>query len=270
MGSNLNKKTKVIAVTGGKGGVGKTTVAVNLSIVLSQLGQKVLLMDADMGLANVDVLLGLKKKHDLSDVLYGDYQLDDIIIKGPADISIVPASSGVQKMAELSYGEVSAIISYITDLSEKPDYLIIDCAAGISDSVLALSSAADDLILVVCNEPSSITDAYAYMKLMNNDFGHNKFRVLANMVATKEASQTVFAKLTKVADRFLDVSLDFLGMVPYDRFLSKAILKQRAVVDIYPSSKSGQAFMGLGQKVMKWPENKMSGRVAFYLDQVAQ
>ncbi|HSB95554.1 MAG TPA: P-loop NTPase, partial [Spongiibacteraceae bacterium] len=186
---------QVIAVTGGKGGVGKTSVSVNLSVALAQMGRRVALLDADLGLANVDIMLGLNAKHNLEDVLAGTYSLLDIMLQGPGGIRIIPASSGTQHMSQLSALEHAGLIHAFSEISEQIDVLIIDTAAGISDSVISFVRAAQEVLVVVCDEPSSITDAYALMKLLNRDYGVSRFRVLANMTRTAQEGQNLFNKL---------------------------------------------------------------------------
>jgi len=166
---SANRPVKVIAVTGGKGGVGKTNLSINLSIALAELRRRVVLLDADLGLANVDVLLGLKAQYNLADVLDGSKRLQDVMLNGPAGIKVVPASSGVQQMTSLSPQEHAALIYAFNELADQLDVLMIDTAAGISDTVLSFVQAAQEVIIVVCDEPSSITDAYALMKLLNAD-----------------------------------------------------------------------------------------------------
>jgi len=192
---------QVIAVTGGKGGVGKTNVSVNLSLALAELGRRVMLLDADLGLANVDVLLGLTPKRTLADVIEGRCELRDVLLQGPGGIRIVPAASGTQSMVHLSPAQHAGLIQAFSDIGDNLDVLVIDTAAGIGDSVVSFVRAAQEVLLVVCDEPTSITDAYALIKLLNRDYGMNRFRVLANMAQSPQEGRNLFAKLTKVTDR---------------------------------------------------------------------
>jgi len=262
---------QVIAVTGGKGGVGKTSVSVNLSVALAQMGRRVALLDADLGLANVDIMLGLNAKHNLEDVLAGTYSLLDIMLQGPGGIRIIPASSGTQHMSQLSALEHAGLIHAFSEISEQIDVLIIDTAAGISDSVISFVRAAQEVLVVVCDEPSSITDAYALMKLLNRDYGVSRFRVLANMTRTAQEGQNLFNKLTLVSERFLDATLQFVGSVPFDDGMRKAIQRQRAVVDMSPRSKAAMAFHGLAEKVDKWPlPSSPRGHLEFFVERLVQ
>lgn len=224
---------QVIAVTGGKGGVGKTNVSVNLSLALAELGRRVMLLDADLGLANVDVLLGLTPKRTLADVIEGRCELRDVLLQGPGGIRIVPAASGTQSMVHLSPAQHAGLIQAFSDIGDNLDVLVIDTAAGIGDSVVSFVRAAQEVLLVVCDEPTSITDAYALIKLLNRDYGMNRFRVLANMAQSPQEGRNLFAKLTKVTDRFLDVALQYVGAVPYDESVRKAVQKQRAVYEAF-------------------------------------
>lgn len=262
---------QVIAVTGGKGGVGKTSVSVNLAVALAQMGRRVALLDADLGLANVDIMLGLNAKHNLEDVLAGTYTLMDIMLMGPGGIRIIPASSGTQRMSQLSALEHAGLIRAFSEISEQIDVLIIDTAAGISDSVISFVRAAQEVLVVVCDEPSSITDAYALMKLLNRDYGLSRFRVLANMTRTAQEGQNLFNKLTLVSERFLDATLQFVGSVPFDDGMRKAIQRQRAVVDMAPRSKAALAFHSLAEKVDKWPlPSSPRGHLEFFVERLVQ
>ena len=265
------RPVKVIAVTSGKGGVGKTNVSVNLSVALSQSGKNVLLMDADLALANVDVLLGLRPKYTLSDVIKGTRTLEEVIIQGPEGLKIIPASSGIQNMAQLSPLEHAGLIRAFSELSHSIDVLIIDTAAGISDGVVTFTKAAQEVIIVVCDEPTSITDAYALIKVLNKDHGVCRFRVISNMVQGVQEGRELFGKIMAVTDKYLDVQLDFMGIVPFDDYLRKAVQKQKAVIEVYPRSKSAMAFKSLSQKADKWPvQGTAGGHVEFFVERLIQ
>ncbi|WP_263139329.1 flagellar synthesis regulator FleN [Pseudomonas sp. RIT-PI-AD] len=263
---------QVIAVTGGKGGVGKTNVSVNLSLALADLGRRVMLLDADLGLANVDVLLGLTPKRTLADVIDGACELRDVLIPGPGGIRVVPAASGTQSMVQLSPMQHAGLIQAFSDISENLDVLVIDTAAGIGDAVVSFVRAAQEVMVVVCDEPTSITDAYALIKLLNRDYGMNRFRVLANMAHSPQEGRNLFAKLTKVTDRFLDdVALQYVGAVPYDESVRKAVQKQRAVYEAFPRSKCALAFKAIAQKVDSWPlPANPRGHLEFFVERLVQ
>ncbi len=244
---------QVVAVTGGKGGVGKTNVSVNLGVALCKLGRRVTLLDADLGLANVDVLLGLKPRRNLSDVLAGHTSLAEVVVPGPCGLRIVPAASGTQAMVQLGPREHAGLISAFSDIAHQMDVLIVDTAAGISDEVISFLLAAQEIIVVVCNEPTSITDAYALIKVLNSQYGVKRVRVLANMVRGPQEGKSVFAKLVTVTERFLEVTLEYAGWIPFDEHVRRSVQRQRSVVDAYPSSKASQSFMDLAREVDRWP-----------------
>lgn len=231
----------VIAVTSGKGGVGKTNVAVNLGVSLARQGRKVLLFDADMGLANVDIALGLKPKYDISHVLSGQRTLEEILVDGPEGIRIVPASSGVSNMTKLNTSEQAGLISAFSELAFPADVLIVDTGAGIDLNVQTFTSACQTVIVVVCDEPTSITDAYALIKVLNRECGVKSFQLIANMVSSETQGRQLYGKISKVTERFLDVHLGYLGAIPLDEYLRKAVRQQRAVVQLYPRSESAMA-----------------------------
>lgn len=260
---------RVIAVASGKGGVGKTNITVNLAIALASQGKDVTIMDADLGLANIDVILGLHSKQNLSHVINGECDLEEIMLEGPGGIKIIPASSGIQNMAELTPTQHASLVSAFSELSHNIDILLVDTAAGISDSVISFSTAAQDIIVVVCDEPASITDAYALIKLLSKDHGIFRFHILANMVSGPQQAREVYDKLSKVSDRFLDVALEYLGHVPYDENLTKAIKRQKAVVEAFPRSRSAQAFQTLSKKVNNWPVVTASGgHLEFFMERL--
>ena len=260
---------RIIVVTSGKGGVGKTNTSLNTAIALGQLGKRVLVLDADLGLANVDVMLGLRVKRNLSHVLSGECELDDIIIEGPAGIKIIPATSGSQSMVDLTPSEHAGLIRAFSEMRTQFDVLIVDTAAGISDMVLSFTRAAQDVMLVVCDEPTSITDCYALMKLLSRDHGVFKFKVVANMVRSPKEGQQLFGKLSKVTDRFLDVALDLVAVIPFDENIRKSVRKQQAIVEAFPDSPASVAFKGLASKIANWPiPNRPSGHLEFFIEQL--
>jgi len=262
---------RVIAVTGGKGGVGKTNVAINLGMAMARGGKKVLLMDADLGLANIHVMLGLQPQANLYHVVTGQCTLEEIIIDGPGDLKIIPASSGVKDMARLDPQFHAGLIQAFSELSREVDVLLVDTAAGISDSVTSFIHAAQEVVVVVCDEPASITDAYAIIKLMNREHGVFRFRILANMATSPQHAREIYTKIANVTDRFLNVALDYMGYVPEDDYLRKSVKKQRAVFDAFPRSKSAQAFANLADKANKWPmPMSAAGHLEFFVERLIQ
>lgn len=267
----MGNSVQVIAVTGGKGGVGKSNVSVNLSVGLAELGRRVVLLDADLGLGNIDILLGITATKNISHVLAGECSLMDIMVPGPGGIRIVPASSGAQNMVALSPMQHAGLIQAFSDISDQLDVLVIDTAAGISDEVVSFVQAAQEVLLVVTDEPTSITDVYALIKLLNKEHNMVRFRVLANMVKTPQDGQALFTKLTKVTDRFLDVTLQYVGAIPQDDSVKKAVQRQKAVIDAYPRSKASQAMRTLAKKVDEWPLPTVPrGHLEFFVEHLIQ
>lgn len=262
---------QVIAVTGGKGGVGKSNVSINLSVCLANMGRRVALLDADLGLANIDVMLGLRPKKNLEDVLSGECTLADIMLIGPGGIRIIPASSGTQRMTTLGAAEHAGLIHAFSEVSHQIDVLVIDTAAGISDSVISFVRASQEVLVVVCDEPSSITDAYALIKLLNKNYGVDRFRVLANMTRSAQEGRNLYNKLTQVTDRFLDVTLQFVGSIPFDEAVRKAVQRQRPVVEMSPRSKASLAYKQLAEKVDLWPlPSTPRGHLEFFVERLVQ
>jgi flagellar biosynthesis protein FlhG len=252
MQQNASRPVKVIGVTGGKGGVGKTTVATNLAIAMAAMGREVMLLDADLGLANVDVVLGLHTRFNLGHVISGDCALEDAIVTGPHGLQIVPAASGIERMANLSPAEHAGLIRAFSDLYHRIDALVIDTAAGLHDSVVTFTQAAHHVLVVVCDEPASITDAYALIKVLSRDHGVRRFQILANQTRRSGEGPGLFQKIERVCDRFLNVSLEFAGSVPFDDYLRRAVQRQTAVVQSFPASNSSVALKNLAVKADKW------------------
>jgi len=258
---------RVIAVASGKGGVGKTNVSVNLGVSLSKLGHRVLLMDADMGLANVDIMLGLQTKYNLSHVLDGEKTLHEIIVEGPGGLKIIPAASGVRRMAQLNAMENAGIINAFSELSDDLDILIVDTAAGIADSVISFCRAAQEVVVVVTDEPASITDAYALVKVLSRDYQLSQFRLLANMSKSQAHGRQLYEKFAKVCEQFLDVSIDFLGTVPFDHDLRESVQKQVPVTVYRPNSLASQSFNQMAKQIERWPVPKgVTGYLQFFVE----
>jgi flagellar biosynthesis protein FlhG len=262
---------QVIAVTGGKGGTGKTTVAVNLATALAQADKRVLLFDGDLGLANVDVLLGLTPRCTVEQVLRGERELDEILVQTPAGVRVIPGGSGVARLAALGAPEHAALIRACSALPQAFDVLIVDTAPGLAESVLHFSQAAQEVLLVLRDEPASLTDAYAVIKVLDRDYGVRRFRVLVNMVRGGEQGAGVFRRLQRVAERYLDAQLDYVGDIPDDACMAKAVRAQRTVLEAYPGSPSARAFKKLASAADNWPmPPSPSGRLQFFLERTLQ
>lgn len=267
--ANANRPVRVIAVTSGKGGVGKTNVSVNLSVALARSGERVVLMDADLGLGNVDVLLGLQSRGNLSHVLSGEATLDEIMLEGPEGIGILPAASGVASMAGLTAAENAGLISAFSGMRWPVDTLVVDSAAGIADSVVRFAEAASEVVVVVCDEPASITDAYAVIKVLSREHDVTRFHVVANMVRDAAEGRRLFEKLSVAAKRFLDVTLTHMGSVPFDDYLRRAVQRQKTVVQLYGGAKSTRAFTAMADKVNQWPVPRgPQGQLQFFVERL--
>ncbi|MBV2126844.1 MAG: MinD/ParA family protein [Candidatus Thiodiazotropha sp. (ex Ctena orbiculata)] len=262
---------RVIAVTGGKGGVGKTSISANLGVAFAELGRRVMLLDADLGLANLDVILGLHAERNLSHVMQGECTLEDVMVTGPKGMRVVPGASGIQHMAEMTPAENAGLIHAFSEVANDVDVLLIDTAAGISDLVISFSRAAQEQIVVVCDEPASITDAYAIIKLLNREHGISRFRILANMVKSVQEGRDLYNKMCRVTDQYLDVMLNYMGSIPYDEQLRKAVRSQKLVVEAYPRSRVSQAFKNLAKKADNWPvPSGVSGDLQFFVERLIQ
>ncbi|MFC1523321.1 MinD/ParA family protein [Thermodesulfobacteriota bacterium] len=267
--AKLEKKTlppKVISITSGKGGVGKTNISANLAYSLAKLRKKVLILDADLNLANIDILLGLTPKYNLHHVLTGEKTMAEILVEGPAGIHILPASSGIMELADLSEDQKLFFIEEMELLGNRIDYLIIDTAAGINNNVIYFNLAAQERVIVLTPEPTSLTDAYALIKVLSSRHDIKKFRILINQTKTEKEALSVFRKLSLVADRFLEtLSLNFMGFIPGDQKLQKAVRIQRLVSDIYPDAPSSKGFMEISKKIVSEENERFSdGNIKFF------
>ncbi len=266
-----NKPVRVLAVASGKGGVGKTNASVNLGIALAKQGNRVLLMDADMGLGNIDIMLGLQTKYNLSHVLDGEKTLNEVMIDAPGGIKIIPAASGVSRMAQLSLLENAGIINAFSELDGILDVLVIDTAAGIADSVISFCRASQEVIVVVTDEPASMTDAYALIKVLSREHDLKHFNLLANMTRSEEQGKKLYEKFAKVCEQFLDVNVAYLGTVPFDHDLREAVQKQTPVMVLRPNSLSGKSFNEMAKKIESWPvPTGITGYLQFFIESLIQ
>jgi len=269
MENTASAPVQVIAVTGGKGGTGKTTVAVNLATALAMGGRRVLLLDGDLGLANVDVLLGLTPTGTLEQLLNGEAGLEEIILRTAEGVSVLPASSGVTRMSRLKPTEHAAIVRAVAALPGEYDTLIVDTAPGLSESVLTFCAAAQQQLIVLRNEPASLTDAYALIKVLSNERKLAHFRVLVNMARNGTEAQNLFKRLQRVTDRYLDVALDYAGEIPDDLDVARAVRSQRTVMAAFPSGPAARAYRRLAHDVQRWPPpNHPSGRLEFFFERL--
>jgi len=239
----------ILAVTSGKGGVGKSNVVANLSCALGKLNQRVLVMDADMGLGNIDILLGLIPKYNIQHVLSGEFRAADILVEGPSGVKILPASSGIQELSELTTDQKIGLAAELESLLSGMDVFLIDTGAGISSNVMYFNAMAHEVLIVVTPEPTSITDAYALMKVSSMKYSGKRFKILVNAAKNRQEAYQVFERLSMVTQRFLNLSLDLYGYVQFDPNVTKAIREQKAVLERFPQTQASKQFAQLATKI---------------------
>ncbi len=268
-----NRSLKSIAIASGKGGVGKTNVAVNLSVSLARMGRSVMLFDADLGLANADLLLGLRPTKSLHDLVTGTADsLEEILVEGPDGLLLVPSASGIGSMANLSPVEHAGLIRAFSTYEKPLDVLIVDTAAGVQDSVTSFCQAVQHVFIVVCDEPASLTDAYALIKVLHQEHGLRRFRVICNMLRTPESGRRLMQKLSSVCLQYLpDVLLEASAMIPMDDHLRHAVQKRTPVVSLYPGSPSGRALIDLAKQADRWSTGEIGlGGIGFFVERMLQ
>jgi flagellar biosynthesis protein FlhG len=264
-GDRERENIRVIAITSGKGGVGKTNISANLAYVLSKMKKKTLIFDADMGLANIDIILGLSPKYNMHHVLLGEKSLGEVIVPGPGGIKILPAASGIQEMAELSKGQKIALMDELNDLNEGFDFMFIDTAAGITSNVLYFNMAAKEIIVVVSPEPTSLTDAYALIKILYNGHDEKRIMLIVNMVKNSYEGREVYRKLSKATERFLDLSIEYLGYIVHDEKVTEAVIQQRMFTEIYPYAQASKCVSSIAKKLcLEQPKEYNLGSMKFF------
>lgn len=241
---------RVLAVTSGKGGVGKTSTSVNLSIALAQAGSKVILLDADLGLANVEVLLGLNSIYNLQHVITGEKTMEQILVKGPGNVSIVPGTSGLAKLADLNERSRRNIMDGLRQLQEQADFIVIDTMAGIGRGAMTFVSAADEVLLVSTPEPSSIVDAYGMLKTAYQHRDDAVVRLIVNMVLNKKQASVVYAKLSGAAQQYLGRKLSYLGMIPRDPRVAQAVMQSHPFCVRYPSTAATKSIQDIAGRLI--------------------
>lgn len=231
---------RVITVTSGKGGVGKSSISVNLAIALQRLGHRVVILDADFGLANVEVMLGIRPKLNLADLMFHGKSLNEVITKGPENIGFISGGSGIQELVNLSRDQIVYLIQKLVELDECADIIIVDTGAGIADSVLEFVGASSEVLLVATPEPTSITDAYALLKTLNRKtditLQDTTIKMIANRTDSYEEGKELYDKLSLVVGKFLNLNLEYLGALPMDPSVSKAVMRQKPAMLVYPNS----------------------------------
>ena len=256
----------VFSMTSGKGGVGKTNLAVNLSISLARDGKRVILLDADLGLANVDVILGITPKFNLFHLFHEGAHLSDILYTTEYGFKILPSASGVSEMLDLSTGQKLELLEAMDSLEEEVDFLIVDTGAGINDNVLYFNLAAQERVVVLTPEPTSLADAYALIKVMRQNHGVDHFKILVNLAENEKGAKEVFSRLYKACDHFLTgVSLDYVGFVPRDPAVRGAVIRQKPFCVDSPGSPACTAVQQVARTVQTWDvPASLDGNIKFF------
>lgn len=263
--------TRVISFTSGKGGVGKTSSVVNLGIALAREGRSVLLLDADLGLANLDVMLGLKPRWTLLDVLEGRRSLQEILLTGPEGMMVIPAASGVESICTLSGAQRLQLLEAVEEIASDFDYLLIDTQAGIGSEVMYFNTAAGEIVCIINGEPTSLTDAYAMIKLLSRNYGERSISILVNNVEDERRAKEAFARLSGSVDRFLHVELKYLGFVPTDSAAREAIRSQSPVTQIFPSSPAALGYARVARALdERFLERRVKGGLQFFFKQLLE
>ena len=265
------KTTRVMAISSGKGGVGKTNVSVNLAIALGQAGRTVLLLDADLGLANVDVILGISPRYTLEHVIDGRRRLEDVVVAGPPNVRIIPGGSGLRELVNLSDYQRQELIESVSRVARDADYLLIDTAAGIASDVSEFVLAADEVLVVTTPDPTAITDAYALIKVIAREPVRPSIHLVVNQAANASEALDVAQKIAGVAGQFLQVSVDSYGYLPTDSALSQAVRRQTPALLAYPQSPFSRRIYSLARRVTgQPPEVGPNDGVVGFLRRIAQ
>ncbi|ACL70416.1 MinD/ParA family protein [Halothermothrix orenii] len=249
-------ETRVIAIASGKGGVGKTNVAVNLGLALQKKGKRVLLLDADLGMANVDILLGLTPKYNLNHVLKGKCDFYEALLEGPEGLHVLPGTSGVEDLINISSREVNRLIETFNQMEENYDIILIDVGAGIHYSVINFIMGCDEVVVVLTPEPTAVMDAYSLIKIMANHGYNRDISLLINQVSNQQEGDKVTGRMTKVIEEYLGLDVRVMGYIPFDEHIRQAVKAQQAVVHLYPGSKAGKAFSGIAERVLNQTRTK--------------
>ncbi|MCM1156927.1 MAG: MinD/ParA family protein [Bacteroidales bacterium] len=249
--------TRVIAVTSGKGGVGKTSISVNLALQLRQLGKSVVILDADFGLANVEVMLGIRPRYNLADLIFNNRSIEEIITEGPMGIGFISGGSGVQDLVNLDMENLKTLIAKLVKLDSMYDVVIIDTGAGIADSVIEFVLSSPEVLLIVTPEPTSITDAYSLLKAVNRKKGFDRkqksIKVITNRVNNMEEGKEIYEKISLVVSKFLNIQLEYLGYIPMDKQISNAVIEQKPISISSPNSEPAVRIKSICSKLLDIP-----------------
>jgi flagellar biosynthesis protein FlhG len=268
---STTKPTQVIGIVSGKGGVGKTTVSVNLAVALAARGRRVMVFDADLSLANAQILLGCRTEHNMSHFLSGEKTLAEIVVKTRHDVLLVPGASGLQEMADLNELQMARIVQEFSSLDDQIDALIVDLPAGISPAVMTLLSACSHRFVVVQDDPSSIADAYGTIKVMMKDHGLDQIHLIPNAVESETQGQLLYQRINQVCARFLEQTVHYLGSIERDDQILQSLKKFQPVLEYAPSSAGARDFRRLAQSTDDLPVSPSShGGIQFFIERMVQ
>ncbi|HZR84505.1 MAG TPA: MinD/ParA family protein [Candidatus Binatia bacterium] len=253
LGTHARRAARTIAVASGKGGVGKSNVVANVAIALARRGQRVVVLDADLGLANIDALLGLEVRATLREVLAGSCRVADTIVEGPAGVRFVPAASGYEEMTRITPEHAMRLLEEFEELEAASDFVLVDTAAGISANVLFFAAAAHEALVVLTPEPTSLTDAYALVKVLATRYAARRLDVLVNLARDRAEAERTFGQVARVAERFLGVDLRWRGWVPWDAEVGEAVRRQRALLEFAPASPAARALDAFAAEILRVP-----------------
>lgn len=262
-------QTQVIGIASGKGGVGKTTVSINLAVALAQRGHRVMLLDADLGMANAQIALGVHAPFNVGHVLRGEKTLQEVIVTTAQEVRLVPGASGLRDMAALDPVQIATIVQAFDTLPEPVDFLLVDVAAGISPSVLEFMSACQRRYVVVCDQPSSIADAYGLIKVMTTEQGLDEIYLVPNMVADAQQGKQLYRRMNDVCNRFLGVSIRYAHAIEADELVLQALRKYQPVLQLAPGSAASRDFRLLAEQIDQLPPvEQASGRIQFFMERM--
>ena len=243
------RRKKSIAITSGKGGVGKSSIVSNMAYLLSSMRKSTYILDADLALGNIDIMLGMVPKFNIRDLINGTKSMSDIIVDGPFGIKIIPATSGITEFSNLSMDEKNILLSSFQDIPDY-DFLLMDTSAGISSNVVYFNAISQDVFVIITPDPASLTDSYATIKVLNRETGRRDFQIIVNMVRDEKEALDMYKKILLVTDRFLNISLDFVGYIPLDKNVNMAVKKQRLWAENFPETYATKALMQICNRLV--------------------
>jgi flagellar biosynthesis protein FlhG len=269
MTASGGKRTRTLSITSGKGGVGKTTVTANMAYALAKKGQRVLIFDGDLGMANIDIMFGVKSEHSIMDVLSGDKDISEVIVPLAPNISLIPGGSGIVELNRLNAFERRSLVDAVSSMDYQYDYLLIDTAPGITDNVLYLNSAAQRSTVIITPDPSSLADSYALIKVLHKEYRENKFSIVCNQVRDEAEGLSLFNRFNEVVNRFLYIGLDYWGSLSQDQLFRRSTQNQRLILKHEPTSEPAKQLLKISNKLeatLKGSEDKAG--LQFFWEQV--